>query len=296
MGSGAKWVVTGPRGVIFRSVRGGMGDGRNPYSHVQPALRAPKAVIFGVYPSPERSEADERGEALLEPSRIERWGARRAQHFDSSLVTEGWRTDFAGAYELPVRRWLRGDDDKMAVRPFSISFWWRPYSEANWTALDCGMERFRNRYAIFVTEGLEGPELVFRVCAAPVVSKGAEIYVPLERIDYRPGVWYHIQVSCRGEDPSMMELLVDGVSLGRRRTFTTLVSSLSEDGDEIVVESTDGFATTGALLVGDEAVSAMAFAVLAVRVARTTSTRSWGRAARGRPARRFGNSATPRPS
>ena len=246
-GSGAKWTATYPRGVNFRSPA---------TAHIQPALRGPKAVLFGAYPSTERSSDGERGEVRLEPARIRMPGntiRAVANHFDSSLFTEGWRTDYGGPFTERVRGSMRGNGDTYG-QPFTLSFWWKSYSDANWTAFDCGMEKFQNRYAIFVTEGLEGPELVFRVCAATRVGRGAEIYVPLERINYRPGIWYHIQVSCRGEDPTMMELLIDGVSVGRRRTFTTLKASLSEDADEVVVESTDGFSPSGALLIGDEVV------------------------------------------
>ncbi len=246
-GSGAKWTASYPRGVNFRNVG---------TAHVQPALRGPKAVFYGAYPSRERSADGERGEVRLEPARIRMPGntiRAVANHFDSSLFTEGWRTDYSGAFTERVRGSMQGNDETYG-QPFSMSFWWKSYSDANWTAFDCGMEKFQNRYAVFVTDGLEGPELVFRVCAATRVGKGAELYVPLERIDYRPGVWYHIHVSCRGEDPTMMELLIDGVSVGKRRTFTTLQSSLSEDGDEIVVASTDGFAPSGAILIGDEIV------------------------------------------
>ncbi len=290
MGSGAKWVATGPRGVTFRGFGGQMRDASNPYAHIQPALRAPKGVFYGVYPSPERSEQDERGEVFLEPARIEMRGAQRANHFDSTLFTEGWRTDFGGMYELPVRKWLRAEDQKV-VQPFSLSFWFRPYSEANWTAFDVGMERFQNRFAIFVADGEQGQDLVFRACAAPLEQRGAEIHVPLERLSYQPGTWYHIHASCAGEDPSLMELFVDGVAVGDKHGLSHLVGGVNEDATELLVERTAGTASVGALLVGSEVVeydtrSAESFGNC-VRGARGTTAKAWPE---GTPVRELGYS------
>ena len=114
------------------------------------------------------------------------------------------------------------------------------------------MERFENRYAIFVTDGLDGQELVFRVCASPLEPNGAEIYVPLKRLGYQPGDWYHIDVACRGEDPSTMRLLVDGVDVGIRRGFTYLASDIGTDEEEIQLESTEQFPERGAVRIGHE--------------------------------------------
>lgn len=281
MGSGAKWTATYPRGVNFRN---------RITAHIQPALRARKGVAFGVYPSPERSEQEERGEVRLEPARIRLPGAVLANHFDSSLFTEGWRTDVSGAYTLPVQGVLRRRDEPYGDA-FGLSFWWKSYSDANWTAFDCGMEKFLNRYAIFVTEGEEGQELVFRVCASPLEKRGAEIYVPLERIGYAPDTWYHIQVSCVGEDPARMEMLVDGVSVGKRRGLTWLTGTLMEEQQEIPVEDSEGFAQVGALLIGTEVVeydirSADSFGDC-MRGARGTEPRSWPT---GTPVRELGYS------
>lgn len=247
MGSGAKWTATGPRGVNYRYFR-------LPWTtHVQPALRAEQGYHHGVYPSTELSdENDERGDVQLEPSRIQ-FPRGLSGHFDSSLSTEGWRTDFTGAYTHPIQGVFTQANEKYC-RSFTLSFWWRSFSDANWTAFDCGMLRHTNRFAIFVTEGLDGQELVFRVAGPTLEGRAVECFVPLERINYRPGNWYHIKVSCRGADPSLVELFVDGVALGDRRTLTWLTGGLSEEQEEIQVESTDGFSARGALLIGDEIV------------------------------------------
>ncbi|MFV1958355.1 MAG: hypothetical protein ACC662_02965, partial [Planctomycetota bacterium] len=247
MGSGAKWVATFPNGVNFRN---------EAMANIQPAPREWKEFLYGVYPSSARDEGQDLGDARLEPARIDMPGNTVrvvANHFDSSLFTEGWRTDYSGAYTHKVSGALQGKDDTYP-QPFTLSFWWRSYSDANWTAFDVGMRRFQNRYAIFVTDGLEGQELVFRVASSALERRAAEIYVPLQRIGYKPGTWYHIQVSSRGEDPPLMELLVDGVSVGRRRTLTWLRSGLSPDTEEVTVESTEGFDSTGAIVVGSEVI------------------------------------------
>ena len=247
MGSGAKWAATGPRNVNYRYFR-------LPWTtHVQPALRAEQGYAYGVYPSTELSnENDERGDVQLEPSRIE-FPRGLAGHFDSSLSTDGWRTDFLGAYTHPIQGVFQQASETYC-RPFTLSFWWRSFSDANWTAFDCGMERHTNRFAVFVTEGVDGQELVFRVAGPTLEGRAVECFVPLERINYRPGTWYHIKVSARGEDPSLVELFVDGVAMGQRRTLTWLTSGLSEEQEEIQVESTEGFSARGALVIGDEVV------------------------------------------
>jgi hypothetical protein len=135
-----------------------------------------------------------------------------------------------------------------------MSFWWQSFSDANWTAFDCGMEKFLNRYTLFVEDGEEGPELVFRSCGGNLEGRAAEIFVPLERIGYRPGQWYHIMVSARGEDPALMELFIDGVAMGERRGLTYLNSNLQPGDSEISVENADGFPAIGALMIGDEVV------------------------------------------
>ncbi|MHC5012180.1 MAG: hypothetical protein ACYTG6_14760, partial [Planctomycetota bacterium] len=241
-GSGAKWTATYPFGVNFRN---------RWTAHIQPAPRDLKAYRDHVYPSTSRDY--EAGDVRLEPARIRLPGAVVANHFDNSWYTDGWNTIYSGAYTRKVEGAFRRRDDPY-VSSFNLNFWWRSYSDANWTAFDCGMEQFQNRYAIFVTDGDQGQELVFRVCAATLAQQGAEIYVPLERLNYKTATWYNIEVSCRGEDPTTMELLVDGVAVGTRRGVTTLLTDVQETDTDITVELAEGFPNVGALLIGTEIV------------------------------------------
>lgn len=241
MGSGGKWITTYPFGVGTKLRPGA--------HHIQPAMRGPKSYLNHVYPSDTRGE--DIGDVRLEPARMLLPGAQVEIHFDQNWYTDGWYMGYDGVYTRPTRGTLMGNNDTM-VRPFSMSFWWRPYSDSNWTAFDAGKEQFMNRFALFVQEGEEGQELTFRCCAGNKWQQGADVYVPFDQLDYEPGNWYHIHVSCRGEDPSTMQLLVDGVDVGKRRGLTVLGGSILADGDEVSVESTDGFPIRGAIRIGTE--------------------------------------------
>ena len=85
-------------------------------------------------------------------------------------------------------------------------------------------------------------------------ERGAEIYVPLERLGYSTETWYHLHAMVRGCDPSQMKLLIDGVSVGRRRGLTSLTAGLGKDATSVQVEDTEGFVAPGAILIGDEVI------------------------------------------
>lgn len=240
MGSGAKWATSYPYGVVWRDPA---------TSFVQPGLRGPKGWVNDVYPDAHRGE--NLGDVRLEPFRMQLPGAQLVEHFDDAYYTEGWYTGMQGAWTTKTTGTMRRTADAR-VQPFSMSFWWRPYTRANWTAFDVGMERFQNRFALFVTDGAAGQELVFRVCSSVMEQQGAEVYVPLDRLSYEPGDWYHIEVACRGEDPSSMRLLVDGIDLGIRRGFTYLTSDLATDDTELNVELLEQFPERGAVRIGTE--------------------------------------------
>jgi len=240
MGSGAKWITTYPFGVAYKN---------RAWQHIQPALRAPKGYAFNVYPSITRN--DGKGDVRLEPARLDLPGTQYVDHFDGAVYADGHFTFYDGAYTKPVNQMFMRKGDKH-MRPFSMSFWWRPYSDADWTAFDAGMDQYENRVAVFVQQGDDGQELTFRVCAGNRWAQGAEVYVPLAQLDFEPGNWYHIHVSCAGEDPSTMQMLVDGVDIGRRRGLSTTSGSITADGQDIPVESTRGFPIRGAIRIGTE--------------------------------------------
>ena len=256
MGSGAKWVTSYPYNVVWRD--------RNT-SFVQPGVRGPQGWLREVYPDDRRGE--ELGDIRLEPFRMQLPGAQVVEHFDDAWYTEGWFTGYQGAWETKTVGAIRRSGDSRP-QPFTLSFWWRPYSGANWTAFDVGMERFQNRVALFVTEGQQGQELVFRVCGSTLEPRGAEVYVPLDRLQYNPGDWYHIEVCCRGEDPSSMRLLVDGVDLGIRRAMTYLSGDLGEDATEASVELLEQFPPRGCVRIGTELIEYDEVGVDAIRTLR----------------------------
>ncbi|MDA1195437.1 MAG: hypothetical protein O2894_09670 [Planctomycetota bacterium] len=240
MGSGAKWVTTYPFGVALKS------KGTH---HIQPALRGPKSIVNGIYPG-HRREGDT-GDVRLEPVRMLLPGAQVEDHFDTNHYADGHFTGYDQAYIKKVKEFFQGRNDQR-MRPFSMSFWWRPYGPSDWTVFDAGIEPHVNRFALFVQEGQEGPELTFRCAAGTLWKQSAEVYVPMEQLDFQPGSWYHLHVSCIGEDPATMQLLVDGVDIGRRRGLTRLSGSITADSEEIPVESTAGFPVRGSIRIGTE--------------------------------------------
>ena len=242
MGSGAKWTTTYPFSVAFKN---------QAWDNIQPAIRGPKGFINGVYPSTTRG--DDIGDVRLEPARLLLAGAQVVEHFDSSWYADGHFTGYDGAYTRPVKGTLQGSKDQR-VRPFSMSFWWRPYSDQDWTVFDAGVEPFMNRFALFVKQGEQGQELTFSCSAGNLWQQAAEVYVPMTQLAYEPGTWYHIHVSCDGEDPATMQLLVDGVDVGRRRGLTLTTGSITSDNTEISVENTEGFPVRGSIRIGTEIV------------------------------------------
>ena len=267
LGSGGKYVETYPFNV--GAVEGG--------AWTQPRKRAPQ-WMRGVYPSTE--DGDDIGDVRLQASRVKLPGAVHEDHFDTSYYADGWYTPANGPYIQPARKLLRVEDPEDTwVHPFTVAFWMRPYSRGNWFAFDTGKADNQNRISLYVRDGTDGKELVLRVCDATMEGRGAEVYVPLQRIGYQPETWYHLQANVFGCDPGKMELLVDGVSVGRRRGMTFLTAGLSQDATQVSVDSTEGFEQEGALLVGDEVVEydtrqADGFTDI-VRGARGTTARDW---------------------
>lgn len=285
MGSGAKWFASYPRGVMM--------VGKGLAASVQPPPRAPKALLYGVYPSAngaEGSDGRDMGDVRLAPARVRMPGeVVYERHFDNTHWTSGWFTEGRNAFIATTKARLLDNGPEARPRPFSVSFWWRSMSDGDWTAFDCGMAKFMNRYAIFVQDGDEGRELVFRVCGGTLEEKAAECYVPLSRIGYQAGEWFHIQASASGEDPALMELLVDGVAVGSRRHIAFLSASCNATDTDLAVDATSGFHLRGALVIGTEIVeyeqATQDTFRDCVRGARGTQAGSW---AEGTPVRMLG--------
>ena len=101
---------------------------------------------------------------------------------------------------------------------------------------------------------------------APERSAG-QWEVPLDLINFQPGLWYHVSLSAHGTRPGQMALLVDGAPRGEPRMRTYLVSGLpayqpsvrgvqfleeTERYFDLRVESTEGFPERGVLRIGLE--------------------------------------------
>jgi hypothetical protein len=246
LGTGAKYVETYPFNVAF------VNDDK---AHTQPRIRAPQWIQREIYPSPERSV--DLGDVRLQAARIDLPGKPVVKdHMDMSIYAEGWQTEQAGPYVRPVKGTIAKDESNGTwMQPFTISLWMRSYSRGNFWVFDSGRDNAdQNRISLFVRDGDNGKELTFRVCDATLQGTGAEIYVPLDRIGYKPETWYHLQATARGADPAQMELFVDGVSVGKRRGLTYLAATLSVDATSMAVEDLQGFETAGAVMVGDEAI------------------------------------------
>ena len=61
--------------------------------------------------------------------------------------------------------WARRTQDPL-VRPFQMSFWWRPYSRIEQPLFDAGMEQYMNRFALFVGQRQDRPDL--RITVLPL--------------------------------------------------------------------------------------------------------------------------------
>lgn len=245
LGAGGKYFESYPFNVGYVSDR---------VPRVQPRPRAQQMVERKIYPSTLR--ALDVGDVRLQASRIVfQNNPVLVDHFDGSYYADGHWTPAAGAFSKPVKQVLRRDvTDDPYVHPFTVAFWMRPFSDGNWFAFDTGKQTDQNRVSIYVRDGDQGKELVLRVCDTTLEEKAAEIVCPLARLGYQPQTWYHIQANVRGADATQMELLVDGISVGRRVGVTYLTSGISADQDYLPVEHTDGFDLEGAVVIGTEVV------------------------------------------
>lgn len=245
LGAGGKYVETYPFNVGYVTDK---------LPRIQPRPRAPQMVERKIYPSDERGV--DIGDVRLQGSRLKLPGALALEeHFDTSYYADGWWTPASGAYQKAVKKLLnKGDAQDPYIHPFTMSFWMRPWSDGNWFAFDTGKESDLNRISLYVRDGDDGKELVFRVCDGTLEQRSAEIVCPLARLGYQPQTWYHLQVEVRGCDATQMELFVDGVAVGRRVGVTYLTAALSADQDQVPVEDTDGFEAEGALVIGTEIV------------------------------------------
>ena len=277
LGSGGKYVETFPFNVAYVTSKN---------YHDQPRLRAPQMVERHVYPSTldaDPAGGGDLGDVRNQPMRLVMPGKPTLEeHNDTAYHAEGYSTEMSGPYSKPVNELLRKNDlADPYVHPFTLSMWMKPYSSGNWFAFDTGHDNYRNRVSLFVQDGKggSGKELVFRVSDSTLEERGAEIYVPLQRLGYSVETWYHLQAMARGCDPAQMDLLIDGVAVGRHRGLTALSAGLSMDSTSVQVEDTDGFVAPGAVLIGDEVIEYQTMTASGftdcVRGTRGTPARDW---------------------
>ncbi len=276
-GSGGKYVETFPFNVAYVTDKN---------YHDQPRGRAQQMVENKIYPSTldgDPAAGGDLGDVRIQPMRVRLPGSPTLEeHFDKSRYAQGHLTEDGGAYSKPVNETIRksGLADPY-VHPFTVSMWMKPYSSGNWFAFDTGHDNFRNRVSLFVQDGKggAGKELVFRVSDSTLEERGAEIYVPLQRLGYSTETWYHLHAMARGCDPAQMTLLIDGLSVGRHRGITELSAGVGKDATSLQVEDTDGFVAPGAIVIGDEIIeydtmTASGFTDC-FRGARGTAARDW---------------------
>ena len=155
--------------------------------------------------------------------------------------------------------WTEGDDP--LLKPISFEAWIRPTAQTGGSLLDIGGgSNERDRLQLLIEEG----ELVLRVLdgfgdhsGTPQVEIG-ELTFPVAGAD-SPGlptdVWSHVMVDVRGNQPSQMTMLVNGLAHGVQRPgMSRLAAGVAQGSEFLPLESTLGFPPQGVARVGNELV------------------------------------------
>jgi len=207
---------------------------------------------------------DDAGWAQLAPMREEA-EARRATfglHFDDETRRLEGRFLPDGSLDFdPARaRWLGQED---LLRGLSFSMWIQPQGLEEGTRLFdlAGEVEDLDRVSLVVEEG----ELVLRVLDGAgdhpdtTFVERSELRFPLA--GNGPGLpndtWSHVQLGVDGSRPDQLTLLVDGRRAPITPGLTRLTAALSDEADEIFVESTEGFPDRCVLRIGDELIEAV---------------------------------------
>jgi hypothetical protein len=183
----------------------------------------------------------------------------RVEHFDHET------RDPEGRY-LPDQAFERSADDDMVrwngkdapfLRSSALSFWFRPRSLTDGRLLDVGGT---STEVDRMTLGLEGDDLVLRVLDGFGDHKDTRFEERGElrySVSQPPGlpadVWSHVEIDVRGNRPSQMHMLVNGLAHGVRTPgLTRLTGAVNQNSASLPVESIDGFPDRCVVRVGNE--------------------------------------------
>lgn len=270
LGREAAWWLTGPEAVSQWD------GGTVPPSRLWPQLGTfeGKTYLPGVSddteyasretpPTPERtfpSREDTAWSALM-PTRLAETQrlVGRVEHFDRET------RDVEGRF-LPDQSIGKLADDDMVrwntpdarfMRSGALSMWIRPRSLGDGRFLDVGgtapdVDR--------MTLSFDGDDLVLRVLDGfgdhrdTAFSERGEMRYSVSRSPGLPvDVWSHVEIDVRGNRPSQMHMLVNGLAHGVRTPgLTRLAAGLSQNAGTLAVESTEGFPDRCVVRVGNE--------------------------------------------
>ncbi|MEN8151586.1 MAG: hypothetical protein ABFS86_17355, partial [Planctomycetota bacterium] len=214
-----------------------------------PPSRYSPHVLRNIWPSAKS------GDVRLAPERLE---FEDAFHYDDSRYPGGHYVDDAPLlHSIRDRRVDLMEDDLLG--PVSFGFWVQPFTnDGTAYIVDCGQETWRNRIAVF-RDGRKN-ELVLQVADGTLTHRAAEIRCPIDEQAYERDTWYHVGVDVLGSKPGDLSLRIDGRPVGEaayRTRLTRRVSATpaqSEDIriDQLLVESTKGFPSHGAVVIRGE--------------------------------------------
>ncbi len=244
-------------------------------------------------PSPERvfPSRTETAWAALMPTRLAETQklTGRVEHFDHET------RDPEGRY-LPDQTFERAADDDMVrwngkdapfLRSSALSLWFRPKSLSDGRILDVGGA---SAEVDRMTLGLEGDDIVLRVLDGfgdhrdTRFEEFGELRYSVSTAPGLPAdVWNHLEFDVRGNRPSQMHMLVNGLAHGVRTPgLTRLTGSVSQNSASLPVESVDGFPERCVVRIGNELieVTVAAGALSAARIETGTYAGFGGRMAR----------------
>jgi hypothetical protein len=189
----------------------------------------------------------------------------RVMHFDNET------RDLEGRY-LPDQIVTRPTDDEMILwtdanaaldRPSALSMWIKPRAVADGKFLDVGgTSPDVDRISLL----LDGGDLVLRVIDGfgdnnlTTEREAGELRFAVSGAN-TPGlpadIWSHVEIDVRGNRPSQMHMLVNGLAYGVRTPgMSRLSGGLTQGASQFALESGEGFPELCTLRIGNELVEA----------------------------------------
>lgn len=169
------------------------------------------------------------------------------------------------------------------MRPFSCSMWIKPRQVNDAKYLDvAGTSGSVDRVSLLVERG----DLVLRVIDGfgdhrdTTFSEAGELRYAITGAG-SPGLpadtWSHVEIDVRGNRPSQMHMLVNGLAHGVRTLgLTRLTSSLALGSAQIGVESTEGFPDACVVRIGNELIEVVKSGATSLDATRHTTGRLAG--------------------